>query len=260
MVDALHVVQPLMLGMDWMNPDTLLNWFGPAIFWFGLAVVFVECGLLFPFLPGDTLLFALGVFIAGENIDIVPGPKQVDLALALVLFCVAAFLGNVAGHEIGRKIGPRIYEHDGRIVKRKYLDETAEFFDKHGAQALVAGRFVPFVRTYITLVAGVTRMERHKFLVWSAIGAVAWVLTITLLGYFLGAAVPWLGDNIDYVTLGLLALTAIPIDFGPDHVERLAKAGLDDLAILDVINAASFFNWANRLMLSLGEPALPAEA
>ncbi|MEP9382273.1 DedA family protein [Nocardioides cheoyonin] len=210
-MDALLGVQPLMLGMDWMNPDTLLDWFGPALFWVSLAVVFVECGLFFPFLPGDTLLFALGVFIGLDRVDIVPGPHQVDLIVALVLFVVAGFGGNVAGYEIGRKIGPRIYERDGRIIKREYLDKTSEFFEKHGPQALVLGRFVPFVRTYITLVAGVTRMERRRFFVWSAVGAVLWVLAVTLLGYFLGTAVPWLGDNIDYVTIGLLALTVIPI-------------------------------------------------
>ena len=99
---------------------------------------------------------------------------------------MAAFLGNVVGYEIGRAIGPPLYERDGRILKQKYFDKTQAFFDKHGNKALVIGRFVPFVRTYITVVAGVTRMERRRFFVWSFVGAVLWVLSITLLGYFLG--------------------------------------------------------------------------
>lgn len=204
-------MHPLLLGMNWMNPQTLLEWFGPWLLWVSLIIVFIECGLLFPFLPGDTLLFAMGLFIATGDVDIVPGPPAVDLVLTLVLFAVAAFTGNVVGYEIGRRIGPPLYNRDGRLLKRKYFDQTTKFFDRHGSKALVLGRFVPFVRTFITVVAGVTRMQRRRFFVWSAVGAVAWVLAITLLGYFLGATVPWLRDNIDYVTLLILAFTVIPL-------------------------------------------------
>ena len=125
--------------------------------------------------------------------SVIPGPPFVDLVFALVLLTVAAFLGNVVGYEIGRKIGPPLYERNGRILKRKYFDQTTAFFDKHGNKALVIGRFVPFVRTYITVVAGVTQMDRRRFFVWSPIGAVLWVVSITLLGYFLGQAFPWPG-------------------------------------------------------------------
>ncbi|SFB89424.1 membrane-associated protein [Nocardioides terrae] len=207
----LDLIQPLLLGMKWMDPDWLLSTFGSALFWLSLAIIFVECGLFFPFLPGDTLLFAMGLFIGTDRVDIVPGGHGVDLVVALLLFVAAAFAGNVAGYEIGRRIGPRIYEHDGRLLKRKYLEQTSTFFDEHGSKALVIGRFVPFVRTFITLVAGVTRMDRTKFFVWSAVGAALWTASITLLGYFLGRSVPWLGDNIDYVTIGLLLLTVVPI-------------------------------------------------
>ena len=85
---------------------------------------------------------------------------------------VAAFAGNVVGYEIGRKIGPPLYERDGRIIKRKYFDQTNKFFDKHGNKALVIGRFVPIVRTFITVVAGVTKMDRKRFFTWSAVGAI----------------------------------------------------------------------------------------
>jgi membrane-associated protein len=207
----LDLIQPLLLGMKWMDPEWLLGTFGSALFWLSLLIIFVECGLFFPFLPGDTLLFAMGLFIGTDKVDIVPGHHAVDLAVGLVLFIVAAFAGNVSGYEVGRRIGPRIYERDGRLLKREYLEKTATFFDEHGPKALVIGRFVPFVRTFITLVAGVTRMNRAKFLVWSAVGAVLWVASITLLGYFLGQSIPWLGDNIDYVTVGLLLVTVVPI-------------------------------------------------
>src|SRR4051812_17451844 len=155
--------------MKWMDPEWLLSTFGSALFWLSLVIIFVECGLFFPFLPGDTLLFAMGLFIGTDRVDIVPAGHGVDLVVALVLFILAAFGGNVVGYEIGRVIGPRIYERDGRLLKREYLEQTSQFFEVHGSKALVIGRFMPFVRTFITLVAGVTQMNRAKFMVWSAV-------------------------------------------------------------------------------------------
>jgi membrane-associated protein len=143
----------------------------------------------------------------------VPGPSFLDLPVALVLLTAAAFAGNVLGYEIGRAIGPPLYEREGRIIKRKYFDQTAAFFDHHGNKALVIGRFVPFVRTYITVVAGVTRMRRRRFFLWSAVGAVAWVLSITLLGYFLGRSFPALGENIDKAIIVILAFSVIPVAY-----------------------------------------------
>ncbi len=134
----------------------------------------------------------------------------------------------MVGYEIGRKVGPPLYRRDGRILKKKYFDNTQAFFDRHGNKALVIGRFVPFVRTYITIVAGVTRMERRRFLVWSAVGAVLWVFSITLLGYNLGRRVPWLRDNIDYAILAILFLSAVPVVieyFRHRRRERRRRAG-----------------------------------
>src|SRR5688572_986974 len=194
-----------------MDPEWLLSEFGGLFFWVSLVIIIVECGLFFPFLPGDSLLFAMGLFIAGGQIEIIPGGHAANLVFALVVLSIGAFAGNVIGYEIGRWIGPPLYDRNGRILKRKYFDQTSAFFDKHGNKALVIGRFVPFVRTYITVVAGVTRMERQRFFLWSAIGAVGWVLSITLLGFFLGTRFPWLRDNIDYAILGILALSVVPI-------------------------------------------------
>lgn len=197
----------------WLSPDFLLHQFGAALFWLGIIVLFIECGLLFPFLPGDTLLFAMGLFIAEDKVDIIPGGHVGDLVFALVIYTAAAFAGNVTGYLIGEKVGPRIYQHDGKIIKREYLDKTSEFFDRHGHTALVAGRFVPFVRTYITLVAGVTKMRKHVFFVWSFIGAVGWVVALTLIGYILGRSFPGLGKYIDLVTYGLLGVTVVVLAY-----------------------------------------------
>jgi membrane-associated protein len=203
----------MLLGLDWMDPNWLLSEFGGLFFWVSLGIIVVECGLFFPFLPGDSLLFAMGLFIAGGKIEIIPGGHVANLVFALVVLSLGAFLGNVIGYEIGRWMGPPLYERDGRILKRKYFDQTSAFFDSHGNKALVIGRFVPFVRTYITVVAGVTRMHRRRFFLWSAVGAVGWVVSITLLGFFLGQTFPWLKDNIDYAILAIIAFSVVPVAY-----------------------------------------------
>ena len=207
----LDVVQ--LAGMGWMDPNWWLEHFGQEFFWVSVAIIFAECGLFFPFLPGDTLLFAMGLFISGDKLEVVPGGNAVDLTAALVILTVGAFLGNVAGYEIGRKIGPPLFERDGRILKKKYLTQTHAFFEKHGSKALVIGRFVPFVRTYVTVVAGVALMDRRRFLVWSAVGAALWVVLVTLLGYFLGAAFPDLASNIDKAIIVILGFSVIPVAY-----------------------------------------------
>jgi len=235
-------LNPMLFGIKWMDPDWLLSEFGSSLIWLSLVIVFIECGLFFPFLPGDTLLFALGLFIAGEQIHILGiGNPFVELVLAVLMLTTAAVLGNICGYEIGRAIGPPLYNRDGRILKRKYFDETSAFFDKHGSKALVIGRFVPFVRTYITVVAGVTRMDRRKFFFWSLVGAAIWVTSITTLGYFLGNVPkvgPFLSENIDYAILIILLFTVVPIAFEAikrrrhHHAEREAARNAAPVADL----------------------------
>ncbi|MEO5608318.1 MAG: VTT domain-containing protein [Ornithinibacter sp.] len=191
------------LGPDWMDPQTLLEQFGSQFFWVSVAIVFVECGLLFPILPGDSLLFAVGLFIAG-------GEVGVNIVVACLVLSAAAFLGNVVGYEIGRAIGAPLYEREGRFLKKKYFDDTHAFFDRHGAKALVLGRFVPIVRTFITVVAGVSRMDRRHFFVWSGVGAVLWATGITLLGYFLGG-VDLIKNNLEIAALVIVGFSVLPM-------------------------------------------------
>jgi membrane-associated protein len=186
-----------------MDPQWLLDRFGSQFFWVGVAIVFIECGLLFPILPGDSLLFAIGLFIARGDID-------VNIVLACVVLSLAAFLGNVTGYEIGRFIGAPLYERNGRFINKRYFDQTHDFFEKHGAKALVIGRFVPIVRTFITVVAGVSRMDRRHFLVWSGVGAVLWATGITLLGYFLGG-VEFIHDNLEVAVLVIVGFSLLPM-------------------------------------------------
>jgi membrane-associated protein len=211
---ALVDLHPLLLGISWMDPEWLLHEFGGSLIWISLVIVFIECGLFFPFLPGDTLLFGLGLFIAGSQIHVIGiGNEITEMVIALLMLAVAAFMGNVVGYEIGRKIGPPITKRDGRFLKKKYFDQTSAFFDRHGNKALVIGRFVPFVRTFITVVAGVTQMDRRRFFKWSLVGAVLWVASILMLGYFLGSAFPSLGQNIDLAILAITAFSIIPVLF-----------------------------------------------
>jgi membrane-associated protein len=221
-------LQPLLFGIKWMEPEWLLEQFGTSFFWVSLVIIVIECGLFFPFLPGDSLLFAMGLFIAGGQIEVVPGGQVANLAFALAVLTVGGFAGNVLGYEIGRALGPPLYERDGRVLKRKYFDQTSAFFDQHGNKALVIGRFVPFVRTYITVVAGVTRMPRRRFFLWSAVGAVCWVFSITLLGYFLGQTFPWLKDNIDYAIFAILAFSVVPVAFEWWRHRRTSGPKADD--------------------------------
>ncbi|HEU4332005.1 MAG TPA: VTT domain-containing protein [Lapillicoccus sp.] len=202
MLQSVHAALPA-LGPNWMDPNYLLSQYGTALIWVSLAIIFIECGLLFPILPGDSLLFALGLFIA-------TGKLPISLWLALAFLFIAAFAGNVVGYEIGRAVGPAIYRHDGRIIKRKYWDQTHDFFDKHGNKALVIGRFVPIVRTFVTVVAGIGRMDRRRFFFWSAVGAALWVGVVTLLGFFLGQAFPGLQDKLELMIIIVIVVSLIP--------------------------------------------------
>ncbi len=206
MLTMLPAALPASLGPSWMDPAWLLERFGTEFFVIALVIVFIECGLLFPILPGDSLLFAVGLFVAGGNL-------HVSLPVALVGLFVAAIGGNIAGYEIGRAIGPKLRQRDGRIIKRKYFDQTEKFFDKHGNKALVIGRFVPIVRTFVTVVAGIGQMDRKRFFTWSAVGAALWVFGLVLAGYFLGAAFPVLGEQIDKAVIVIVFLSVLPMLF-----------------------------------------------
>ena len=229
---ALAAAVPPALGPDWMDPAYLLDQYQGAFFAIALAIVFIECGLLFPILPGDSLLFAVGLFIAEGSMDL-------NIALACLILTVVAFAGNVVGYEIGRAIGAPLYEREGRFLKKKYFDDTHAFFDKYGAKALVLGRFVPIVRTFITVVAGVGRMDRRHFFMWSAVGAALWATGITLLGYFLGNAFPVLKDHLEAAILLIVIASVVPMaielirarrgrTITEDVVEETTEA-LDDL-------------------------------
>jgi len=195
------------LGPDWLNAELLLKQLGPSAFWASLLVIFAECGLFTFFLPGDSLLFTIGLAI--QNPD-----QLIDLHVNIVVACIAltaaAFLGNVVGYEIGRAAGTPLYARGGRLLKPEHFDKAHAFFEKHGSKAIVLARFVPVVRTFITAVAGVSRMDRGKFFTYSFIGALLWATGVTLMGYFLGQ-VAFVGRHIDLMLVLIVLLSLVPV-------------------------------------------------
>jgi membrane-associated protein len=195
------------LGPDWLNADTLLRQLGPSAFWASLVVIFVECGLFIFFMPGDSLLFTIGLAIQNPQqlVDL-----HVNVLVACVVLTAAAFLGNVVGYEIGRAVGAPLYTRGGRLLKPEHFDKAHAFFDKHGSKAIVLARFVPVVRTFITAVAGVSMMDRRRFFTYSLVGAFLWATGVTLMGYFLGQ-IAFVRNHIDVMLILIVMISLIPV-------------------------------------------------
>jgi membrane-associated protein len=198
-------VTALALGPEWLQPDSIIAWLGPWAL-VGLAlIVFAECGLLLGFfLPGDSLLFTAGLFVA-------QGAIQVPLWLVCAILVVAALAGNTAGYWIGRAAGPAVFDKPkSRLFKPQHVRRTQDFFDKYGNRAIVLGRFVPVVRTFITVMAGVGRMEPKRYLTYSLIGGVAWAAGVTVLGFWLGQFV-FVRANIELMLILIVLVSVLPI-------------------------------------------------
>jgi membrane-associated protein len=192
------------IGPAWLDSQHLLQQLGDFALWGTAAVLFAECGLFIFFMPGDSLLFTVGLFVGRGSI-------HHPLWLVCLVLTLAAFAGNVAGYEIGRKAGPALFNRpDSRLFKQQYVDQTVGFFDKYGARAIVLARFVPIVRTFITVTAGVGRMDRRRFLTYTGIGAVLWACGITVLGYFLGS-INFIANNLEAIALLIVAISVLPM-------------------------------------------------
>ncbi|UVS82522.1 MULTISPECIES: DedA family protein [Actinokineospora] len=195
----------LALLPEWLDPVNILTGLGPFLLPGLCLIIFAECGLLIGFfLPGDSLLFTAGMFAVT---GVIPAP----LWVICVLLTVCAFAGNVVGYWIGEKAGPALFNKpDSRFFKQEHVDKTHAFFEKYGARAIVLARFVPIVRTFITAIAGVGRMNKRTFFVYSAIGAVLWATGVTLLGAALGK-IPFVNENLELMILLIVFLSVLPI-------------------------------------------------
>ena len=197
------------LGPEWIQPTYILEKFGTAAFVAVLVIIFIECGLLAFFLPGDSLLFVTGLFIANAAAGKTPG---IDIPLweACVLLSIAAVAGNLSGYWIGFKAGPSLFQRpDSKLLKPEFIERTHAFFDKHGVSAIVLARFVPVVRTVITAMAGVGRMNFRTFATYSAVGGVLWAAGLTILGYFLGH-IEFVQKNIELISILIVAVSLLP--------------------------------------------------
>ena len=176
--------------------------YGTWVYAILFTIVFAETGFVVtPFLPGDSLLFAAGALCA-------TGELSLSAMLALLVF--AAFAGNSVNYAVGRFIGPRVFQSSHRLLNRQYLDRAHAFFEHYGGKAIVLGRFVPIVRTFVPFVAGAAQMTAASFVLYNAIGAVAWVGLCVLAGVLFGN-VPIIKNNFSLVTIGIVLVSVTPV-------------------------------------------------
>ncbi|GAA4623741.1 VTT domain-containing protein [Cellulomonas oligotrophica] len=192
------------LGPDFLQPETLIESFGTAALFGIVAIVFIETGLLFPFLPGDSLLFTAGALVAQDSL-------QLNIWVLCALLFAAAFAGDQVAYVIGRTVGPKVFSRpDSRFFKQKYIDQTYAYFDRYGGRTIIVARFVPFVRTYAPVAAGVGKMSYRHFVSYNVIGALLWGVGVTLLGYALGN-VAFIKDNIEALLILIVLVSVIPV-------------------------------------------------
>lgn len=199
-----------------MNVGSLLTGLGPWAL-VGIAViVFIESGVLFPFLPGDSLLVTAGLL-------------HERLALTVPLIAAVAFAAAVAGDQVGyllgRAFGARLFKEDARVLKLQHLHETEAFFLKYGGRALVLGRFVPIVRTYVPLAAGTARYPYRRFVPWNVAGAFLWAVGVTVVGSMLGG-VPVIANNIEVLLAVVVAISVLPVLVGFLRKRRRARVAM----------------------------------
>lgn len=181
----------------------LVVFFGPWLYVIMFLVIFCETGLVVtPFLPGDSLLFALGALSALES-----GP---DVLILLASLTVAGILGDTVNYHIGKYLGPKVFDRENRFFKKEYLRQTQAFYEKWGAFTIVAARFAPIARTFAPFVAGIGGMNYKKFISYNVLGAVAWVFSFILAGHFFGN-LPVVKRNFHIVIFGVIFVSVLPM-------------------------------------------------
>lgn len=182
-----------------------ITMFGPGIYVILFGIIFAETGLIvFPFLPGDSLLFALGALTAGDE-------PALQLPLLCTVLIVAAILGDAVNYTIGRHVGLKLFSNpNSRIFKRDHLARTQKFYDKHGGKTIILARFVPIIRTFAPFVAGMAEMKYRQFFIYNVVGALTWVLSITVAGHIFGN-LPIIKRNFHVVVVAIILISVIPI-------------------------------------------------
>lgn len=203
-----------MFGMDWLKPEVIIASFGAFAMIGVCLIVFVETGLLVGFfLPGDSLLFVTGLMVSSGAIvfPLADSTFVVPIWLACAMISVSAWLGDQTGYWIGRKAGPAIFnKSDSKFFSQKNVSRTNSFFERYGARAIILAHFVPVMRTFVPVAAGIGEMSYRKFLRYNIIGVVGWGTGVTLLGFFLGK-IPFVAQHVEYFTIGFVVLSTVPI-------------------------------------------------
>jgi membrane-associated protein len=209
----------LALGPSWLDPEQLIESFGLLGI---LAIVFAESGLLIGFfLPGDSLLFTTGLLVSTDQY------LHTELWLVCLLVVLAAIAGDQVGYLFGRKVGPTLFRRpDSRLFKQENIEKAHAFFEKHGAKSIVLARFVPIVRTFTPIIAGVSRMEYRTFVTFNVIGGVLWGAGVTLLGAALGK-VDFVHEYIELILVGIVLLSVLPIAIEFLRARRAARREQD---------------------------------
>ena len=189
-----------------VNPESIILYGGIYLL---LTVVFIETGLFVGFfLPGDSLLFTAGLLCA-------TGILQINPLILIILIVIAAVAGNMVGYLFGKKVGILLFKRkSGIFFRQDHLTIANEFYKKHGKKTIILSRFLPIVRTFAPIVAGIVKLEYYKFFIYSLIGAILWVATLVLTGYYMGKYIPGTKENLHYIVIFLIVITSIPFIYG----------------------------------------------
>jgi len=202
-MDLISNLFDLFLHLD-EHLSVVIQTYGTWTYLLLFLIIFLETGVvIFPFLPGDSLLFAAGTFA---------GMGSLNIYVLLISLSLAAILGDTVNYWIGHSIGPRAFSGEIRFLKKEHLDRTHAFYEKHGGKTIILARFIPIIRTFAPFVAGVGAMTYGRFLTYNVIGGIAWVAIFTLAGYFFGQ-VPFVQENFTSVVVAIVLISVIPAVF-----------------------------------------------
>jgi membrane-associated protein len=199
-MEFIQTLIDVFIHLDEYLSDIIIR-FGSWTYLLLFLVIFAETGLVVtPFLPGDSLLFAIGAFSAN-------GALRLEIVIPLLL--AAAILGDTVNYSIGHYLGPRVFSDKVRFLKKEHLEKTQAFYEKHGGKTIILARFIPIIRTFAPFVAGIGAMTYPRFIVFNVVGALMWVPLFTLAGYFFGN-LPFVQENFEYVILAIIFLSLLP--------------------------------------------------
>lgn len=193
----------MLLFLDFLNPESIIQYGGFALL---IVIIFAETGVFFGFfLPGDSLLFIAGLLSESEYIDI-------HVSIMIPVLIVAAVAGSTTGYFTGKWAGNYLKNRkENFFFKKKYLDMTHDFYERHGMMAFILGRFLPIIRTFVTILAGTVNINFTKFFIYNVVGASLWISTMIMAGHWLGKIFPDLPDYLELIVVGMILLSAVPV-------------------------------------------------